>query len=439
MTTTLDRRSLARLLYLTAMIVAASPLMAADPAESASEKSAIAREVFPIGERPAFEGKVAEQRDDGRIFLVSDSSIDMTSQLVEGWYILLTARKSDDPKIRFQSLGAGRCEIVEIEMSRIIVELPNEARDKCIVGDTAILFRSAGMTTARYRSFPAWAPLTEQRSAPESIVSSAARAVAEYRLARIGRALRAYSDKHRVLPPAVTAGPDGKPWHSWRVLILPYLGEQTLYDRYKFDQPWDGPDNKKLLNEMPDAFRDPAQVGQDGSFTHFAACVGENAAFSLVPIPAGQDGRPDENAPGHRAWRHFKDGATFCILAGSVDDGRIPWLKPEDVPLTTDLPAPGTSPSFASPHEALVGGRAVRGGVFLFGSDSGTGEVIALSTDADPNRFRAALDIRDGISPSRPDDKLPQLPTSAESAEQPILELIHDAGDVRAVLKLPAR
>ncbi len=437
MTTTFDRRYWAKLPYLTAMIVATCPLMAADPAESASEKSTIAREAFPIGEQPAFEGKVAELRADGRISLVSDSSIDTTSQLVEGWYILLTARKSDDPKIRFQSLGAGRCEIVEIEKSRIIVELPNEARDKCIVGDTAILFRSAGMTTARYRSFPAWVPLTEQRSAPESIVSSAARAVAEYRLARIGHALRAYSDKNRVLPPAVTAGPDGKPWHSWRVLILPYLGEQALYDRYKFDQPWDGPDNKKLLNEMPDAYRDPAQVVQDESFTHFAACVGENAAFSLVPIPAGQDGSPDENAPGHRAWRHFIDGASFCIMAGSVDDGRIPWTKPEDIPLADDLPPPGTARSFAAPHEGFADGHPVRGGIFLFGSDTNDGDVMALTTGADPARFRAALDIRDGISPSRPDERLPQLPTA--SIVHPTLELIRDSGNVRALLRLPSR
>ena len=37
-------------------------------------------------------------------------------------------------------------------------------------------------------------------------------------------------------------GPDGRPWHSWRVLILknaphPY---SELYNAYRFDEPWDG-------------------------------------------------------------------------------------------------------------------------------------------------------------------------------------------------------
>ena len=44
-------------------------------------------------------------------------------------------------------------------------------------------------------------------------------------------------------PPAVIFGPDGKPWHSWRVLILPYLEENELYNAYDFSQPWDSPRN----------------------------------------------------------------------------------------------------------------------------------------------------------------------------------------------------
>src|SRR5215813_429619 len=37
------------------------------------------------------------------------------------------------------------------------------------------------------------------------------------------------------LPPAYVLGKDGKPWHSWRVLILPYIGQKELYDTYRFD------------------------------------------------------------------------------------------------------------------------------------------------------------------------------------------------------------
>ena len=38
-----------------------------------------------------------------------------------------------------------------------------------------------------------------------------------------------FHDVHKHFPPAVIYGPDGKPWHSWRVLILPFVGQLTLY------------------------------------------------------------------------------------------------------------------------------------------------------------------------------------------------------------------
>ena len=35
--------------------------------------------------------------------------------------------------------------------------------------------------------------------------------------------------------------------HSWRVLLLPYLDRSDLYKAYDFTEPWDGPNNRKLL------------------------------------------------------------------------------------------------------------------------------------------------------------------------------------------------
>ena len=57
---------------------------------------------------------------------------------------------------------------------------------------------------------------------------------------------------------AYIAGKNGRPMHSWRVLILPYLGDDTLFKRYNLNEPWDGPNNKKLLDSMPGFFACPA-------------------------------------------------------------------------------------------------------------------------------------------------------------------------------------
>jgi len=59
----------------------------------------------------------------------------------------------------------------------------------------------------------------------------------ESNLVKIGLALRAYEAAHGTLPPAYIPDASGKPMHSWRVLILPYLDEQGLYSRYDLTSP----------------------------------------------------------------------------------------------------------------------------------------------------------------------------------------------------------
>ena len=66
-------------------------------------------------------------------------------------------------------------------------------------------------------------------------------------LKHIAMALHKYRQANGCFPPAYIADKNGKPMHSWRVLILPYLDQDALYKAYDFTEPWDGPTNKKLL------------------------------------------------------------------------------------------------------------------------------------------------------------------------------------------------
>ena len=38
---------------------------------------------------------------------------------------------------------------------------------------------------------------------------------------------------------------------SWRVHLLPYLGEHKLYRKFHLDEAWDSPHNQRLLDKMP--------------------------------------------------------------------------------------------------------------------------------------------------------------------------------------------
>ena len=58
----------------------------------------------------------------------------------------------------------------------------------------------------------------------------------EQNLTRISDALHYYRREHGEYPPAYTCNSDGRRMHSWRVLILPYLGYQNIYDAYDFNE-----------------------------------------------------------------------------------------------------------------------------------------------------------------------------------------------------------
>jgi len=66
-----------------------------------------------------------------------------------------------------------------------------------------------------------------------------------YRLANGGKCL-----------PRTLSDADGKPLHSWRVLLLPYLGEaeKELFAKIRLDEPWDSPHNAQFHAVNVEAF-----------------------------------------------------------------------------------------------------------------------------------------------------------------------------------------
>jgi hypothetical protein len=93
--------------------------------------------------------------------------------------------------------------------------------------------------------------------------TAARRAQSMNNLKQINLALLNYESTYGTFPPAYIADADGKPMHSWRVLILPFMEQQALYDRYNFDEPWDGPNNSLFHNTVVPAYIDPASDGTE--------------------------------------------------------------------------------------------------------------------------------------------------------------------------------
>jgi len=46
-----------------------------------------------------------------------------------------------------------------------------------------------------------------------------------------------------------------RPNLSWRVHLLPYIGEAALYHQFHLDEAWNSPHHLPLLDQMPEIFR----------------------------------------------------------------------------------------------------------------------------------------------------------------------------------------
>ena len=76
--------------------------------------------------------------------------------------------------------------------------------------------------------------------------------------------------------------------HSWRVAILPFIEQQSLYNQYNFDEPWDSENNLKVLKQMPAIYRHPSAPADSTNSSHFGF-VGPTALFDPQAAPALQN------------------------------------------------------------------------------------------------------------------------------------------------------
>lgn len=80
---------------------------------------------------------------------------------------------------------------------------------------------------------------------------------------QLGVAFQLYRLEHDgKLPPAFTRNAEGKPLHSWRVLLLPYLGETELFEKLRLDEPWDSEWNRQFHDQCPAVFQLSGMLGE---------------------------------------------------------------------------------------------------------------------------------------------------------------------------------
>jgi hypothetical protein len=179
------------------------------------------------------------------------------------------------------------------------------------------------------------------------------------RLKAIVSAMHQYHDTYSQFPPAVVSSREGKPLYSWRVLLLPFLGQKKLYEQFRLDEPWDSPANQPLLEQMPAEYAPPSGPFPPADFaTHYMVFDGPEAVFQSAEPPKWLNDPLNQTRissyqvypqrPGERAVYNFgkssriasiTDGTSGTILLVEADE-RVPWTKPQDVAYAANQPLP---------------------------------------------------------------------------------------------------
>jgi Protein of unknown function (DUF1559) len=178
----------------------------------------------------------------------------------------------------------------------------------------------------------------------------ARRAQCANNLKQIAIALDSYRGQYGAHPPAYVADATGRPMHSWRVLLLPFLDAQSLYDQYDFREPWNGPNNSKLLATMPAVFGCPSQPPTRPNRTNYAVITGPGTLFPGTASVEIED---------------ITDGLSETLMVVEVANVNIPWTAPVDLDVRTmsfqinDLKHPGLSSMHIEGAQVALGDARV--------------------------------------------------------------------------------
>ena len=135
--------------------------------------------------------------------------------------------------------------------------------------------------------------------------------------------------------------------HSWRVGLLPYIEQDSLYRGIDLSQPWDSPRNAQFTGAVVPAYRDPTDANQPTTATPYRVFVGGGALFNA-------DGKPVPMST-------VSDGLSNTIMIMEAFD-TVPWAKPQELTYspTTALPKFGSATAYRGGFSVMMADGSVR-------------------------------------------------------------------------------
>ena len=182
-------------------------------------------------------------------------------------------------------------------------------------------------------------------------------------LKQIGLALHHYHDVYGRLPPIVKRGNESQPLYSWRVLLLPFLEQVSLFNQFNLDEPWDSPHNKPLLEKIPKCYMLGMGRTDIAGLTHYQCFVGPGTAFE----------------------RNDLSNSLFLVVEAAHP---VPWTEPADLIYAPEEPLAELGGLFQQPIHLWCYEIGRRDG---FNACLADGNVRFIPSDTDERTLRGFI------------------------------------------------
>ncbi|MCA9067727.1 MAG: DUF1559 domain-containing protein, partial [Planctomycetaceae bacterium] len=150
-------------------------------------------------------------------------------------------------------------------------------------------------------------------------------------LEAMGNALRDYHAQHDHYPPGgtyrVEESGESTPMHSWMTDLLPYLGNDAVYQGIQRDEPWSAPVNKPAFSQSIPAFLgggvEQTHNKTGYGLSHFAGLGGTMEVNGGAMANVGIFNRSSQVTQ-----QDISDGMSQTLVAGEIPEGYRPWGEP---------------------------------------------------------------------------------------------------------------
>lgn len=186
-------------------------------------------------------------------------------------------------------------------------------------------------------------------------------------LKNIELAIHNYHSHYGQFPPAYTVNAEGKPLHSWRTLLLPFIERPDIYDQIKLDEPWDSPDNFAVFEDLSIKLYQCQSCPENEHRTNYVMVIGPKCV---------------SDGPHSRSLKEMvgEGSDTIHVIETTLP---IRWYEPRDVKIEeTDLKMSEENPAPIGSHHP---------GIVLAAFCDGRVETI--DKDTDPEAFRKQFEL----------------------------------------------